>query len=187
MLKAIQTRYKGYHFRSRLEARWAVFFDALGIKWEYEKEGYDLGADGWYLPDFWLPELKWWVEIKGQEPTDDEKRKASALAEDKYPVVIFWGNVDDARWAYWTEAGDTGGSAEEEVWFVHCVMCDRVGIQIPMADKYALCTADFEDFIEFHCLCSTDKHWKNISELLMSAAAAARSARFEHGETPKAY
>jgi hypothetical protein len=30
---AIPTRYKGYHFRSRLEARWAVFFDALGIKW----------------------------------------------------------------------------------------------------------------------------------------------------------
>ncbi|MCB6994492.1 hypothetical protein LI177_13475 [bacterium 210820-DFI.6.37] len=27
-LKAIQTEYKGYRFRSRLEARWAVFFDA---------------------------------------------------------------------------------------------------------------------------------------------------------------
>lgn len=35
-IKPIQTRYKGYHFRSRLEARWAVFFDALGIAWKYE-------------------------------------------------------------------------------------------------------------------------------------------------------
>ena len=52
MIKAIQTRYKGYHFRSRLEARWAVFFDALGLEWEYEPEGFDLGEAGWYLPDF---------------------------------------------------------------------------------------------------------------------------------------
>ena len=35
-LKAIETEYKGYRFRSRLEARWAVFFDACGVKWEYE-------------------------------------------------------------------------------------------------------------------------------------------------------
>lgn len=42
-LKAIQTEYKGYLFRSRLEARWAVFLDSLGVKWEYEPEGYDLG------------------------------------------------------------------------------------------------------------------------------------------------
>lgn len=33
-IKAIETYYKGYMFRSRLEARWAVFFDASGIKWE---------------------------------------------------------------------------------------------------------------------------------------------------------
>ena len=42
-LKAIQTEYKGYRFRSRLEARWAVLLDELGVKWEYEPEGYDLG------------------------------------------------------------------------------------------------------------------------------------------------
>ena len=63
-IKAIETRYKGYRFRSRLEARWAVFFDALGIKWEYEKEGYDLGKAGRYLPDFWLPECNRFIEIK---------------------------------------------------------------------------------------------------------------------------
>lgn len=51
-IKAIETRYKGYRFRSRLEARWAVFFDAMGWQWEYEPEGFDLGEAGWYLPDF---------------------------------------------------------------------------------------------------------------------------------------
>lgn len=53
--KAIETSYKGYRFRSRLEARWAVFFDTLGIKWEYEKQGYSLPS-GAYLPDFWQPQ-----------------------------------------------------------------------------------------------------------------------------------
>ena len=62
-IKPIQTAYNGYLFRSRLEARWAVFFDTMGIRYEYEAEGYDL--DGvWYLPDFWLPEQDCFVEIK---------------------------------------------------------------------------------------------------------------------------
>jgi len=43
-IKAIQTEYKGYLFRSRLEARWAVFFDACGIEYEYEPEGRILNA-----------------------------------------------------------------------------------------------------------------------------------------------
>ena len=94
MIKAIETVYNGYRFRSRLEARWAVFFDMLGIKYEYEKEGYDLNGVS-YLPDFWLPELKRWIEIKGQEPTEEEKGKAYQLANlTRYPVYIFAGNID---------------------------------------------------------------------------------------------
>lgn len=78
-MKPIETHFDGYHFRSRLEARWAVFFKTLRIVYEYEKEGYDL--DGvWYLPDFWLPEQDCFVEIKGQEPTREEERKGSLLA-----------------------------------------------------------------------------------------------------------
>ena len=51
-IKPIETIYNGYRFRSRLEARWAVFFDALGIEYEYEPEGFDLGNGTYYLPDF---------------------------------------------------------------------------------------------------------------------------------------
>jgi hypothetical protein len=56
MIQAIETVYKGYKFRSRLEARWAVFFDALKINWIYEAEGYQTkdGSDK-YLPDFYFP------------------------------------------------------------------------------------------------------------------------------------
>ena len=81
-IPAIQTQYAGHHFRSRLEARWAVFFDACGVKWEYEKEGYDLREHsenigdfqlGYYLPDFWIPQERAWVEIKGVLPDDHWK------------------------------------------------------------------------------------------------------------------
>lgn len=41
-MKAIETIYNGYRFRSRLEARWAIFFDELKIKYQYELEGYEL-------------------------------------------------------------------------------------------------------------------------------------------------
>jgi hypothetical protein len=56
-IQAIETRYSGCRFRSRLEARWAVFFDAIGVTWEYEPQGYLVGAEPQkpYLPDFWLP------------------------------------------------------------------------------------------------------------------------------------
>lgn len=89
-IKPIETRYKGYRFRSRLEARWAVFFDALGVKWEYEKEGYDLGDAGWYLPDFWLPEINAYVEIKGGKASDKDKAKCVALKK----CIGGWGSVD---------------------------------------------------------------------------------------------
>lgn len=55
-IKPIETLYKGYRFRSRLEARWAVFFDALKLKWYYEMEGYVLPSGEYYLPDFYFPE-----------------------------------------------------------------------------------------------------------------------------------
>lgn len=80
-MKAIETSYGGYRFRSRLEARWAVFFDALGVKWGYEPEGYDLGDAGWYLPDFWLPDYSAFLEVKPINPTPDELLKMQRLAQ----------------------------------------------------------------------------------------------------------
>lgn len=72
-MKAIETRYAGCRFRSRLEARWAVFFDTLGIAWEYEPEGFELDDGQRYLPDFWLPHLRIWFEVKGSLSTHDAK------------------------------------------------------------------------------------------------------------------
>ena len=86
-IKAIPTEYNGHLFRSRLEARWAVFFDACGVEWEYEPEGYDLGDGVRYLPDFLLHGVEGraggdlYVEVKGRmTPFDAEKIKRFAEA-----------------------------------------------------------------------------------------------------------
>lgn len=70
-IRAIPTIYKGIEFRSRTEARWAVFFDALGVRWLYEEEGFDVWGR-WYVPDFHLIDLDAWWEVKGAKPTKDE-------------------------------------------------------------------------------------------------------------------
>ena len=52
-IKPIETKYNGFRFRSRLEARWAVFFDMIGLKYEYEIEGFEMNGVR-YLPDFYI-------------------------------------------------------------------------------------------------------------------------------------
>jgi hypothetical protein len=79
MIKALETHFDGCRFRSRAEARWATFFRACGIRYEYEPEGFNL--DGLcYLPDFWLPDLRRWAEVKGQQPSAVEIEKCRKLA-----------------------------------------------------------------------------------------------------------
>lgn len=95
----INTIYKGYSFRSRLEARWGVFLDALEIQWRYEDEGYDCGSAGWYLPDFFLPKEQWIVEVKAspKNASPEEKAKIRALDSDPpdgYKGVIVVGNIE---------------------------------------------------------------------------------------------
>lgn len=103
-IKAIETSYNGYLFRSRLEARWAVFFDSLGVAWEYEKEGYELSTGKRYLPDFWLPDENIWVEVKGKMP-DDEYLKmletfSSASGQALLLVIGMPGATDSVFWGF---------------------------------------------------------------------------------------
>lgn len=77
-IPAIETRAYGCRFRSRLEARWAVFFTTAGFDWEYEPEGAALSS-GNYLCDFRVKGpngTQVWVEVKpklDQDPPDDPR------------------------------------------------------------------------------------------------------------------
>lgn len=52
-IQARPTVYGATLFRSRLEARWAVFLNAVGAEWGYEPEDLDIGCEGYGLtPDF---------------------------------------------------------------------------------------------------------------------------------------
>lgn len=72
MIQAIETVYAGIKFRSRLEARWAVFMDTLGVTWEYETEGFLLPDGVGYLPDFFVPTIGW-IEVKPSYEQDNGK------------------------------------------------------------------------------------------------------------------
>lgn len=96
-IQAIQTRYLGHEFRSRLEARWACFFTALGIPWHYEPEGYDLEPGVRYLPDFYLPSIDTFYEVKGESPTQEAEDKAALLGEGlNKRVLIAYGAIGAA-------------------------------------------------------------------------------------------
>lgn len=117
LIKPIETRYAGCRFRSRLEARWAVFFDALNVEWRYEPEGFMVAGKP-YLPDFWLPQLHIWVEVKGVLDEAGGNRLLQAVD----PVTGLPGDPDGTPW----KPRGPGGMGRMFV----------LG-DIPKADKYA--------------------------------------------------
>ena len=70
--------YKGIRFRSRLEVTWAKFFDVHHVQWAYEPEGFHIG-NVYYLPDFYLPEIKTIVEVKGVLDATDEAKLGALI------------------------------------------------------------------------------------------------------------
>lgn len=90
-LTAKQTEYKGIVFTSQLEAKWAVFFDECGAKWEYRPGACTLLNGKTYVPDFSLYDVytstgkrirKLLVDVRGRFKPDmpDEKEKIWAAA-----------------------------------------------------------------------------------------------------------
>jgi hypothetical protein len=100
-IAAIPTSYGGRFYRSRIEARWAVFFDAIGIRFDYEAEGFVI-REGGYLPDFRLPDLRFYFEVKGQDPTDEERSKcAQVCMASEYDMLLAVGGPEERFQLYW--------------------------------------------------------------------------------------
>lgn len=159
VIKPIQTSYKGYLFRSRLEARWAYFFDLMGIEYEYEKEGYELPS-GNYLPDFWLPDVDLWAEVKPDKRFNGKPfRLAQELsAATNKGVMLLEGMPKNQTYA--TVAGGIPGG-----WFDYLITNHH---DYPTNEhRFYSCPADYERFMDTETACE-----------------AAKSARFEHGEQP---
>lgn len=180
-MKPIQTWYGGCHFRSRIEFRWAVFFDALDLKWEYEKEGYALPS-GAYLPDFWLPEIEsvsgWneghgvWFEVKGEKPNNRELSLMMELAKGTGKAAyLVYGPIPHV---YETDLGNFLDEANIEArfpiedsdqQFCICRDCGKIGIEY-MGLGSRICQHNEDEY-------SSYDHPR-----LIKAYVAASSARF---------
>lgn len=195
-IKAIETEYNGYRFRSRLEARWAVFFDACGVRWEYEPEGFELPNGMRYLPDFKLygcteraPETVW-VEVKGEMTREDaEKIEAFACDESGYyienPLIVLstipngntFNAILDSQQDLWSKSFK--GMRVTAFSFAHldgdefcCHLCanGHGGLSFIGDDGNYIWDARESGNLDEH--------------LTVEAYAKARQARFEHGEKP---
>lgn len=193
MIKAIETRYAGCRFRSRLEARWAVFFDRLNIPWEYEPQGYELPS-GRYLPDFYLPKQAAHFEVKGVAPDDKyaelladlvratKQRLVLAVGSipnpDAYEVqaegalgATFWMEIFDGRPVEGPDGVQDFGWDNYQTWS-RCDRCGSLDVQYDhrFCRNYCGCYAGQEFSVHY------------ADEVVLDAYTAARSARFEHGE-----
>lgn len=99
MYPPIPTRYRGRWFRSRLEARWALAFDALGYRWVYEPERVTALP---YLPDFFLPDFGVHVEVKWGPMIPERQEPHDELIE---RLADF--DRDHERWQAFVEASGT--------------------------------------------------------------------------------
>ena len=149
-IKAIDTEYNGMLFRSRLEARWAVFFDTARIKYEYEPEGFEYHGYR-YLPDFFLPELDTYVEVKpDRDGLEKDIIKASRLMYWGGPIkrLVFLGNVpgpckDGGMWHFPCLYFSTKeiGFGIEEGWFY---FLDYYGNINPFIEEPNKCTGEID-------------------------------------------
>lgn len=96
-MKAIPTVYNGIQFRSRTEARWALFFDCIDAKYLYEPQLFPFEPH-WYLPDFLLPDANTWIEVKGKDPSGEEIFKVKQLCtKTEQPALIVVGTPREER------------------------------------------------------------------------------------------
>ena len=143
-IKPIETNYRGYKFRSRLEARWAVFFDHMEIEFYYEPEGYQLPS-GWYLPDFLLKNvnpscvhsdinnLSMWAEVKSIDFSDLEDNLFLELCNETKTNGLYLVGPPDFKLYYdnfgYEYALDWYSEAQRHKGFVFVVIDSRFSVE----------------------------------------------------------
>ena len=190
-IRPIETIYRGYRFRSRLEARWAVFLDAAGVEWQHEPEGFDLHGV-YYLPDFWLPLDKSFLEIKPAWQPGEYRVAIRQIAPTLTKLADASGcevyliagspspnsdNVDDffGRPSIIGFAPDKGICSAR---MFECQFCGSVSIKRFAGSAYdAVCPCQPDRIFE-----DTNYNPFEWSPRIEHAMQEARRARFEHGE-----
>lgn len=188
----LETRYGGCRFRSRLEARWAVFFTRLGLDWEYEPQGFKVGRERLaYLPDFYLPAQGLYVEVKpafAKRVDPEGVRRWEEFAGEvvttwpSHRAAIFCGPIPDPE-----KVDIAGPQWAGREWYD-----DGIYIVGDCCYAWCACPSGKHFDIQFEarggrilCGCERvydDRYSSGNDPRILNAYAAARGARFEHGE-----
>lgn len=175
-IQAIETSYAGCRFRSRLEARWAVFFNHLGIRWEYESQGYELPDGTRYLPDFHLPVGDLFVEVKGNSAAltkDGDRLRKFAAASGTHLIVL--GEVPVCTETSGVPGHSTIVSVQDRTHDVVSIVVDTVGEGWGFIPLWAQFDASVTTQVRY-------VQGLTASSVVRDAYLAARGARFEYGE-----
>lgn len=202
-MKAIETDFLWYRFRSRLEARWAIFFNVGGIRFEYEPEGIDDGST-LYLPDFYLPDYDMFVEVKPDRPNSKEelKKPLQCVLDNKIQrLMILQAIPQKTECECWWYPFIYYHNGSQDAVSARCVITPeidhlaiRTNLWIGYANEKGFCglgcaNSDNIDFSPIHdekmIFCEEDFAWSENFDhedrrLLHKAYDAARKARFEY-------
>src|SRR4030042_1299855 len=171
------TTYNGINFRSRIEARWAVFMDNCGVKYEYEPETFKLSS-GLYVPDFFLIDLDCFLEIKYDGCEDVIVNIKCGNLSDVSNKTVFLlamtipneNEIDCSGWTYERSTSmamfSGGGLVDYHYCWCECFKCGKVGIEFDARSARLKC-----------CKSDSDKDYNGMSEKIMNEYWNARNYR----------
>lgn len=144
-MKAKKTLYNGYKFRSKLEAKWAVFFDLCGIKYDYEPEAFICFDGSQYTPDFFLYDVSLrsdytisgvFVEIKPQNFNDYDRKYQERISSAVETLIVLVGDP-----VYSTDQTERPNFQYSPVWdsamiLMYCENCNKFKFDYGTNSKY---------------------------------------------------
>jgi len=160
-IKTKPTFYKGVWFDSRTEAKYALAWDLLGIRYKIEEEKYTDHEGRGFIPDFYLPDYQLWVEVASDRPEAQARKipRCHALADATSQAVLL----------------TKGFPAESDA----TPLCAGWGFHLPSPHRLnpAAVARHFPDLLRL----------KGFDQEAVAAAfAVARKFRFEAGDVPAA-
>lgn len=170
----LPTTYNGIAFRSRLEARWAVFFDTLKIQYKYEPARLAVVPHG-YTPDFLIPlqdrfDRVMWIEVKPSDYESHDIDKPDALACEQIPVAFIHepfipaGDFDACVHSIYF-----GGACDYDHGFCQCSRCGKIGFEFESRSSRLGCGCWSE---------ADSEEWTGASSELVEAYKTAVLFRF---------
>lgn len=159
-----------------------MFFDTIGMAYEYEPEGFELSDGTLYLPDFYLPASSSFFEVKGVMDRESGHKIKQFIKEGQHLTVGYPDMTFDTCDDWWGDSLSLAGV--DNSYLCECVKCGGLWF-MGIAGFYGCrCCGEYDGDGHFVMLLAGDgKGWHEDSDAIQ-ARLKAKQARFEHGETP---